>query len=488
MATCPNCESLTVKPVALDVGLAPLGRKHKLWRVVACPDCACRFYLDRQAHNYAEDEMLTRGRAALYLQQGAGLRQLCQPLALLQLPRGSLYLEIGCGFGFAMDFARHALGWTVQGIDPAQIAALGRTQLDLPIECRMLEGDEPEMAQAFDVVMAAETIEHVLDPSAFLGTLRPMLRPGGVLVLTTPDGAALSPETPPDLLAALLSPGLHCVFQTEASLRGLLAAQGFTHVAVARNGGRLVVHASMCPVKLGGVESVEPMFRTYLEDRAVWFAPASNLGLGLAGRCLLEAANAGDFDRAGRMLRTLRGACLDRFGLDIETLQALPPETASCSLERMAELMPLNLAAILYASAMCALCNGASRSGQHFRLLRAAESAIRLRRATGELGMVDALSEDLAWVATAEALLCEAEASGTDIAALIGRLPVLPGADGRARYEHFVDRLGRARRNASSGLLPLAWARIMRGLRRIAAAMINRMGRQDRRFGAQKRP
>lgn len=488
-AKCPNCGSAVPKNLVLDVGLAPIGRERRVWRVAACPDCGCRFYLDLPVHDYADDEMLTRGRAALYLQQGAGLRQLCRPLALLQLPPGIACLEVGCGFGFALDFARHALGWKVRGIDPAQIAALGREQLNLPIESRSVDSAEPKLEQAFDVVIAAETLEHVPDPSVFLNTLRQALRPGGVLVLTTPDAAALSPETPPGLLAALLSPGLHCVFQTEASLHALLSAQGFTSVTMIRDGGRLVAHASTTEIPPGGTETFDPLFLAYLEDRALAFAPGSDLALGLAGRCLFESANAGDFDRAERMQLVLRGACLGRFGLDIETLIELPQEAAICTLNRMTELMPLNLAAILYASAMCALCRGAARSNQLARLKCAAEAAKQLQRAVGELGMADALSEDLAWVATAEVLLCEAQIPGADIKALMRNLPVLPGIEGAARHQHFTERLHSTKRQpAAFTIAALARNHVKPGLARLTAFVVGRLGRQVPRPDILKNP
>ena len=116
--------------------------------------------------------------------------------------------------------------------------------------------------------------------------------------------------------------------------------------------------------------------------------------------------NAGRLDVAHR-LRPLLQAGLRRFDLDLDD-PLLPDETATCTLARMVELVPLNLAAILYADAMLALAEGAARPTQFRRLDCAAKAACRLARAASDLAMAEPMSEELAWVASAEASICAA--------------------------------------------------------------------------------
>ncbi len=435
---CPNCGATGAKAQRLSVDVTLLHRARQVLRVVDCQSCDCSFYERPEQADYAEDEMLTRGRAALYLQQGAGLAQLFRPIARLSHPPGSRVLDIGCGFGFGLDFAlagqveggrhRGGKGWIGNGIDPALIAGLGRTLLGLPIEQRMLGEDEPQWHGACDVVMAAETIEHLPHPPSFLKILVATLAPGGVLVLTTPAAEALRPETPPGQLAGLLSPTLHIVIQSAASLRRLLTEAGLAHVHIERDGGALIAYASASTFALDQDPSAfRADYLAYLEGRATMFSAQDDLYWGFAGRALLEAVNDADFDRADRLRSGLALACQARFCIDLDA-PALPCATANCSLEDMASLMPLNLASILYADAMLALARGASRPSQARRLAYASEAARVLSRAVGELAMGDALSEELCWIAAAESLLCDV-ADPAD-ATIVQRLRAFPEAPG----------------------------------------------------------
>ena len=224
----------------------------------------------------------------------------------------------------------------------------------------------------------------------------------------------------------LLSPELHLVLQSAASLRLLLERAGFAAIEIGRDGGGLVAHAGLAGVPAAR-DPDRRAYRAYLEARAA-DCPDPDLFLGFAGRGLLEAVNTGDWAAAHRLRATLAVACRERFGIDLDA-PSLPVETAACSLERMAAVMPLNLASICYGCAMLALAEGAARPSQEGVLLVAAEAARRLRRAVGELAMEDALSEDLGWAAEAEALLCAVAGDSPAIAERILGLSDAPGGD-----------------------------------------------------------
>jgi 2-polyprenyl-6-hydroxyphenyl methylase/3-demethylubiquinone-9 3-methyltransferase len=106
-----------------------------------------------------------------------------KPLAGLTLA------DIGCGGGLLSEpMAR--LGATVTGIDAGadtiQIARVHAGHMGLPINYHRQTAEALTASGArFDVVTAMEIVEHVADVPAFLQALATLLRPGGVLVMST---------------------------------------------------------------------------------------------------------------------------------------------------------------------------------------------------------------------------------------------------------------------------------------------------------------
>jgi 2-polyprenyl-3-methyl-5-hydroxy-6-metoxy-1,4-benzoquinol methylase len=100
---------------------------------------------------------------------------------------GDRVLDVGCGEGrFAADL--DAAGARVVAVDVAS-EPLRRARLAHPgIDFRLLDGESGWTLDdtSFDVVWAGEVIEHVLDTSAWLSEVRRVLRPAGVLLVTTP--------------------------------------------------------------------------------------------------------------------------------------------------------------------------------------------------------------------------------------------------------------------------------------------------------------
>jgi 2-polyprenyl-6-hydroxyphenyl methylase / 3-demethylubiquinone-9 3-methyltransferase len=109
---------------------------------------------------------------------------------------GQRVLDVGCGAGLAAE-ALAKTGFSVQGIDAAAdliaaaVAHATGQRLDLAYRVAAPE-DLLAEAERFDVITALEVIEHVADPDDFLRTLRRLVRPGGVLVLSTLDRSVAS--------------------------------------------------------------------------------------------------------------------------------------------------------------------------------------------------------------------------------------------------------------------------------------------------------
>ena len=99
---------------------------------------------------------------------------------------GARLLDVGCGEGFFLFNASKA-GYTTKGVEPSQgAAAYARKEFGLDVEAKHFEELRfPE--NHFDVVTLWQVLEHMLYPLMILKEVHRILKPGGMLVITTPD-------------------------------------------------------------------------------------------------------------------------------------------------------------------------------------------------------------------------------------------------------------------------------------------------------------
>jgi SAM-dependent methyltransferase len=157
------------------------------------------------------------------------------------LPAVQRALDIGCGDGrlsacltsdelVAADVSRVALERAQRRLGEAELVPL---EPDSPL---------PFEDSSFDLVLCAETLEHVRDVQLLLSEARRVLKPGGTLALTTPAHGRL---TGLDVLVRgferrfdPLSP--HVRFLSRRSLARLLAELGFEVVSLRRTAATLL--------------------------------------------------------------------------------------------------------------------------------------------------------------------------------------------------------------------------------------------------------
>lgn len=144
-------------------------------------------------------------------------------------------LDLGCGDGRLTTYLG-AAALTAADVSPV---ALQRARSRLPgASIVELEPDAPLPFDdgAFDLVLCAETIEHVRDVQLLLSEVRRVLRPGGTLALTTP--ASLPVIRRPDPRSP------HLRFLSRRSLGRLLDELGFEVESLRRRSGTLLVRAT----------------------------------------------------------------------------------------------------------------------------------------------------------------------------------------------------------------------------------------------------
>ena len=103
--------------------------------------------------------------------------------------KGLRMLDIGCGGGILSEpLAR--LGAQMVGADPSEeniaIASAHAIESGVAIDYRATTAEELAAAgERFDVVLAMEVVEHVVDVEAFVATCASMVKPGGLMVAAT---------------------------------------------------------------------------------------------------------------------------------------------------------------------------------------------------------------------------------------------------------------------------------------------------------------
>ncbi|MGY3389306.1 2-polyprenyl-6-hydroxyphenyl methylase/3-demethylubiquinone-9 3-methyltransferase [Bradyrhizobium sp. USDA 3311] len=101
---------------------------------------------------------------------------------------GLRVLDIGCGAGLLCE-PLSRLGAQVIGVDPSQsniaAAKLHADKSHLAIDYRCTTVEEIDPRERFDIVLAMEVVEHVVDVGVFLKRCAAMLKPNGLMVVST---------------------------------------------------------------------------------------------------------------------------------------------------------------------------------------------------------------------------------------------------------------------------------------------------------------
>jgi len=173
---------------------------------------------------------------------------------LKDVPAGAIVVDAGCGNGSFLSLFRNR-NWQLKGFDtsPTGIEIARNTYPEITFylaDGQIISSDLPMLTGQTDAVISTEVIEHLYNPRGFLKNCFDLLKPGGVLVITTPyhgylKNLFLAITGKMDQHFTVLWDHGHIKFWSRSTLELVLRETGFTNVEFAGAGRIPYVWKSM---------------------------------------------------------------------------------------------------------------------------------------------------------------------------------------------------------------------------------------------------
>ncbi len=204
---------------------------------VRCSRCGLVFIRPRPDSQYLEKEVYNegyfnaeRGYGIEDIEGRAKIQSKKRALSLFDeiektTSKGTL-LDIGCAAGYFLEEASRR-GWTANGVEISKFAA---EKAGLKNRFNIYIGDFINLdipANKFDLVLMLDLIEHLTSPVEGLKKAFAALKPGGLLVIETPNYES----APSKVLGkewGLIAPEHHLFYFTPKTLTSALETAGFT--------------------------------------------------------------------------------------------------------------------------------------------------------------------------------------------------------------------------------------------------------------------
>jgi len=235
-------------------------------RFVRCGVCRSLYHAEapdreRIGRIYQEDYHLRRGHSAEPSIEAVKIATITSYLEMLEsagLPGSRRRLvEVGCSSGAGLTAAGR-LGWIVYGVEYSEAAAeeARRRPGVASVYTGTLE-EAPFEDGSMDAITFFDVIEHIDPPEPAMRAVHRLLRPGGLVLMVTPNAASLSARLMRSRWPHLFVE--HVILYSPAGLQALLERHGFRAERLGYAWKRvnlemLVRHATLHPhVLFGGV-------------------------------------------------------------------------------------------------------------------------------------------------------------------------------------------------------------------------------------------
>ncbi len=173
---CENCETFYINPRPT-------------------PEVLEWFYKDSPNYAYWNDVIFPASedarREKVFSPRVDCLIELCKKY---QVQTNSI-LEIGAGFGtFCSEIKKRNKFERIVAIEPTP--GLAKTCRERGLDVIELPVEKVDLSQSelFDIIASFEVIEHLFEPSKFIADAEKLLRPGGLIILTCPNGNGFDVE------------------------------------------------------------------------------------------------------------------------------------------------------------------------------------------------------------------------------------------------------------------------------------------------------
>ncbi|MDZ4750290.1 MAG: class I SAM-dependent methyltransferase [Flavobacteriales bacterium] len=212
--SCPTCESSNIRKVNQFI-------IKDIWR---CGDCDLAFFANKASNAEISAFYATYPRDH-YESSITALRYNNLLTEFEQLSGGRKILDYGCNSGFFLDVARKS-GWNAIG---AEISSEAR-EICQKRNLEVMDLDRFYKMPAvpiLDVITSFEVIEHMTYPATFFQKAFELLKPGGIVYVTTPNFDSLERRCLGDKYDIVNFPEHLCFFNAR-SLRNCASAAGFS--------------------------------------------------------------------------------------------------------------------------------------------------------------------------------------------------------------------------------------------------------------------
>lgn len=141
-------------------------------------------------------------------------------------------LDIGCSLGFFLEQAR-GRGWDTYGVDISEYAYRKAKKLGLKVFLGNIE-DAGFKANYLDVIVIFQTVEHFINPIKTLKLIYEILRPNGLIYITTPNIESLYTKLLGKSSFQFKSQE-HLYYFSRSSIQILLEKTGFRQIQIRKD-------------------------------------------------------------------------------------------------------------------------------------------------------------------------------------------------------------------------------------------------------------